>query len=127
MGDRLQGKVALITGAGGGIGRHASLLFAAEGAAVVAVELVWLRTGLLRRPQYWLTMGIVFGFQVPVDGWLTKLSAPIVLYRESAMSGLRIGWDSPVNGRYFLACAEADSTVSTGPPAFFQAPNPPLM
>jgi NAD(P)-dependent dehydrogenase (short-subunit alcohol dehydrogenase family) len=36
---RLQDKVALITGAGGGIGREASLLFAAEGAAVVAVDL----------------------------------------------------------------------------------------
>ena len=39
MQERLAGKVALITGAGSGIGRESSLLFAQHGAAVVAADI----------------------------------------------------------------------------------------
>jgi NAD(P)-dependent dehydrogenase (short-subunit alcohol dehydrogenase family) len=38
-GTRLEGKVALITGAGSGIGRESSLLWASEGASIVAVDI----------------------------------------------------------------------------------------
>ena len=52
-----------------------------------------LRTGIFRQPAYWITMAIVFAFMIPVDGWLTKLSAPIVIYRDSDTSGWRPVWD----------------------------------
>jgi len=39
MGTRLDGKIALVTGAAGGIGRAAALRFAQEGATVVGVDL----------------------------------------------------------------------------------------
>ncbi|KRE63693.1 lycopene cyclase domain-containing protein [Nostocoides sp. Soil756] len=66
-----------------------------------AVELFWLRTGVFGRLQYWLSMAIVFAFQVLVDGWLTKLSAPIVIYDESQTLGVRVPWDIPVEDYLF--------------------------
>ncbi|NNG21313.1 lycopene cyclase domain-containing protein [Naumannella sp. ID2617S] len=63
---------------------------------VVVLELAWLRTGIFRSLQFWLALGIVFFFQCLVDGWLTKLSAPIVLYNREQFSGIRFPWDIPV-------------------------------
>ena len=71
----------------------------AAGLAAVAVgglEVVVLRTGLFRRPAYWITLLIVCAFQVLVDGWLTRLDAPVVRYARWAISGLRVPWDIPV-------------------------------
>lgn len=69
--------------------------------AVIIWELRVLRTGLFRRPAYWLSIAIVLGFQVLVDGWLTKLSAPIVLYNEQHSTGIRFPWDIPVEDFLF--------------------------
>ena len=63
---------------------------------VVIFEVAVLRTGILRQGRFWLTLAITLGFQVLVDGWLTKLSAPIVFYRAQANSGVRWPWNIPV-------------------------------
>ncbi|MBY0291623.1 lycopene cyclase domain-containing protein [Mycolicibacterium tusciae] len=68
---------------------------------VIVLELAILRTGLFRRAAYWISMAIVLGFQIPVDGWLTKLSAPIVIYDEQHTSGLRFPLDIPVEDFLF--------------------------
>ncbi len=65
-------------------------------AVVVLAELFVLRTGIFRTAQYWWSMVIVLAFQVPVDGWLTKLSDPIVVYNRQAILGIRFPWDIPI-------------------------------
>jgi lycopene cyclase domain-containing protein len=69
--------------------------------AVAALELTVLRTGLFRRPAYWLSMLIVIGFQILTDGWLTKLSAPIVVYDDRQTSGIRFPFDIPIEDFLF--------------------------
>lgn len=68
---------------------------------VVLVELLWLRTGIFLKATYWIAYGIIVFFQVIVDGWLTKLSAPIVLYNPEKLTGWRAPWDVPVEDYLF--------------------------
>ncbi len=65
-------------------------------AAVFLLELVWLRTGLFRRLSFWIAYAICLFFQVLVDGWLTKLSAPVVRYDADELTGWRFPFDIPV-------------------------------
>jgi lycopene cyclase domain-containing protein len=69
--------------------------------AVLGAELMLLRTGLFRQPAYWLSMVIVIGFQILTDGWLTKLSAPIVIYDNRQTSGIRFPFDIPIEDFLF--------------------------
>ena len=68
---------------------------------VVALELLWLRTGIFGKITFWIAYAIILFFQVLVDGWLTKLSAPIVTYNPDENSGIRIPWDIPVEDYLF--------------------------
>lgn len=69
--------------------------------AVVAAELLYFRTGVFRKAQFWVAYGIILFFEVLVDGWLTKLSAPIVVYDEDQFSGIRFPFDIPVEDYLF--------------------------
>jgi lycopene cyclase domain-containing protein len=70
-------------------------------AAVVCLEARLLRTGLFRTRAYWVSLAICYGFMLAVNGWLTKLSAPIVLYDERRTTGWRTPWDIPVEDYLF--------------------------
>ena len=82
------------------MGEYTAVAVAAT-VAVVAAERWWFRTGLLRTPAYLATMALVFAFMVLVDGWLTKLSAPIVRYDDDRTLGIRFPWDIPVEDYLF--------------------------
>jgi lycopene cyclase domain-containing protein len=69
--------------------------------AVCVLEVAVLHTGLFRRAAYWISMVIVLGFQILVDGWLTKLSAPIVVYDERHTAGVRFPFDIPIEDFLF--------------------------
>ncbi|MEO6505665.1 MAG: lycopene cyclase domain-containing protein [Terrimesophilobacter sp.] len=73
-----------------------ALLTVAGIAAVVAFEHFWGRTRVFVSRQYWLALGIVLTVQVLVDGWLTKLSAPIVTYGKTTFAGIRFPFDIPI-------------------------------
>ena len=70
-------------------------------AIVVAVELLWLRTGIFATATFWIAYGIIVFFQILVDGWLTKLSAPIVIYNPEELSEWRFPFDIPIEDYFF--------------------------
>jgi lycopene cyclase domain-containing protein len=70
-------------------------------AVVCVLEFAVWHTGLFRRAAYWISMVIVLGFQILVDGWLTKLSAPIVIYDDRHTAGVRFPFDIPVEDFLF--------------------------
>lgn len=73
-------------------------------AAVVVtllVELLWLRTGILRQRQFWLALTVTLFFQVLFEGVLTRHSAPVFVYDPAHICGLRFPWNTPVEDYLF--------------------------
>lgn len=76
---------------------HAYTLGALGALAIASLlDLVVLRTAVLRTQVFWISAAIVSFFQIMIDGWLTKLSSPIVIYSPAHYSGIRIFFSSPV-------------------------------
>ncbi|WP_228282378.1 lycopene cyclase domain-containing protein [Brevibacterium atlanticum] len=63
---------------------------------VIGLELFVVRSGIFRRVQYWAALAICLAFQCLVDGWLTKLSDPIVIYNPQEFLGIRFPFDIPI-------------------------------
>jgi lycopene cyclase domain-containing protein len=68
--------------------REYTLAAAAGVALAVALETAVLRTGMFRDRRYWVTLAIVAGFELIVDGVLT--CPPIVAYDPRRILGLRV-------------------------------------
>ena len=90
---RLEGKVAIITGAGSGLGRAAALRFAAEGAAVACVDLD--RIGAEETVSAMGERGLVVTADVTVEADTERMVAettdhfgpPTVLYANAGIGG----------------------------------------
>lgn len=78
-----------------------TLLAVASVVVVVLYERFWLRSGIFTDSRFWIAMGICYAFMLLVNGWFTKLSAPIVLYSPDHHLGLRVPWDIPVEDYVF--------------------------
>ncbi len=63
---------------------------------IVLAERFWLRSGVFRSRAYWIAMAICLFFMVLTNGWLTKLSAPIVLYEATMKTPWRFPGDIPI-------------------------------
>lgn len=68
------------------------------------VELLWLRTRILRRAQFWLALAVTLFFQVIFEGVLTRRSAPVFVYPPAHVSGLRFPWNTPMEDYLFGFC-----------------------
>jgi lycopene cyclase domain-containing protein len=63
---------------------------------VVIIDLLITRSAAISTLNFWVTWIIVALFQIPVDGWLTKLSNPIVIYNAHQFSQVRFPFSVPI-------------------------------
>lgn len=76
-------------------------IMCAIGVLVTVVIGLYLRTPLFKMKAFWISYAIVLFFEVWMDAWLTKLSAPIIIYDESFMTNIRFPFDIPIEDFIF--------------------------
>lgn len=62
----------------------------------VIIDLFITRSNAIKTLNFWISWIIVAIFQIPVDGWLTKLSNPIVIYNAHQFSQIRFPFSIPI-------------------------------
>ena len=94
--DRLQGKRAIVTGAGSGIGRASAQLFAAEGAAVMVVDKVpsaieETASGIMAAGGKAVAVAADAGAEADVQGFIQKAAKELggidVIFANAGISG----------------------------------------
>jgi lycopene cyclase domain-containing protein len=68
---------------------------------VVVLDVKLWHSGLFRSRAYWSAIAICLFFMILTNGWLTKLSAPIVLYSSDEKTPWRFPGDIPVEDYCF--------------------------
>jgi NAD(P)-dependent dehydrogenase (short-subunit alcohol dehydrogenase family) len=118
MGTQLQGKVALITGGGGGMGGAQARLFAREGAAVCAADL-FLDKAAQVAEEVRAAGGRAIAIRLEVqrsDEWAAAVAAteaafgPISILCNNAGANVRVGFDEQTEEMWHLVVG----TILTG-------------
>ncbi len=65
-------------------------------AAAIAVDLGLTRSRVVTSRVFWVSLGIMFFFQIFIDGWLTRSEGTIVNYNDSETLGIRVFFNTPV-------------------------------